>query len=92
MSRRSTLQGSLANFASGVILIIFRPLKRGDLVEAAGVIGVVKEIKAHEYRVGMTPADASQWLVDNMMPYYPLGVFRTPDGESRAPLPLQGRG
>jgi len=39
------LQGSLANFASGVLLIAFRPLKSGDLVEAGGHLGVVKEIQ-----------------------------------------------
>lgn len=38
------LQGSLANFAAGVMLIIFRPLKVGDLIEAAGVLGVVQDI------------------------------------------------
>ncbi len=38
------LQGSLANFASGVMLMIFRPMKRGDLVEAGGVLGIVDEI------------------------------------------------
>jgi len=39
------LQGSLANFAAGVLLIIFKPFKVGDLVEAGGVLGVVKEIQ-----------------------------------------------
>jgi len=38
------LQGSLANFAAGVLLIIFRPLKVGDFVEAAGETGTVEEI------------------------------------------------
>jgi small conductance mechanosensitive channel len=38
------LQGSLANFASGVLMIIFKPFKVGDLVEAGGVLGTVKEI------------------------------------------------
>ncbi len=38
------LQGSLGNFASGVMLIIFRPFKVGDFVEAAGVMGSVDEI------------------------------------------------
>jgi small conductance mechanosensitive channel len=38
------LQGSLANFAAGVLMIIFRPFKVGDRVEAAGVVGVVDEI------------------------------------------------
>ena len=38
------LQGSLANFAAGVLLILFRPFKVGDFIEAAGTAGVVKEI------------------------------------------------
>ena len=39
------LQGSLANFAGGVLLMIFKPYKIGDLVEAQDIIGVVKEIE-----------------------------------------------
>src|SRR5690606_10198149 len=35
------LQGSLANFASGVLLILFRPFKIGDFVEAGGTAGSV---------------------------------------------------
>lgn len=38
------LQGSLSNFASGVMLIIFKPIKVGDFIEAAGVMGSVEEI------------------------------------------------
>ena len=38
------LQGSLSNFASGVLMILFRPIKVGDLIEAAGALGVVEEI------------------------------------------------
>lgn len=38
------LQGSLQNFASGVMLIVFRPFKDGDFVEAAGTAGVVEKI------------------------------------------------
>lgn len=38
------LQGSLANFAAGVLLILFRPFRAGDYIEAAGTAGVVKEI------------------------------------------------
>ena len=38
------LQGSLANFASGVLMIIFKPFKVNDLVEAGGVLGTVKDI------------------------------------------------
>ncbi len=39
------LQGSLSNFAGGVLILIFKPFKVGDVVEAAGVTGSVKEIQ-----------------------------------------------
>jgi small conductance mechanosensitive channel len=39
------LQGSLANFASGVLLLVFRPFRVGDYIEGAGVAGVVEEIR-----------------------------------------------
>jgi len=39
------LQGSLANFAGGVLIMIFKPFKIGDLIEAQGELGVVKEIE-----------------------------------------------
>ena len=39
------LKDSLANFSSGVMLIIFRPFKVGDFIEAAGIAGVVEEVR-----------------------------------------------
>ena len=39
------LQGSLANFAAGFLMIIFRPFKVGDFIEGAGVAGVVDMIQ-----------------------------------------------
>lgn len=39
---------------------------------------------------GMPPAEACQWLEQNMVPYYPLGVFKVPGGADRAPRPLDG--
>ena len=39
------LQGSLGNFASGVLIIFFRPFKAGDFVEVAGTSGVVLEVQ-----------------------------------------------
>jgi len=38
------LQGTLANFAAGVMLLIFRPFRRGDAIEAGGVAGTVEAI------------------------------------------------
>ena len=39
------LQGSLSNFASGILLITFKPFKAGDFVDVAGVSGSVEEVK-----------------------------------------------
>lgn len=39
------LQGSLSNFAGGVLIMIFKPYKVGDLIEAQGQLGVVKEVQ-----------------------------------------------
>lgn len=39
------LQGSLANFAAGFLMIIFRPFKVGDFIEGAGVAGKVEAIQ-----------------------------------------------
>lgn len=38
------LQGSLSNFAGGVLILLFKPFKVGDFISAQGVDGVVKEI------------------------------------------------
>lgn len=38
------LQGSLGNFAAGVLLLVFKPIRVGDLIEAAGYLGTVKHI------------------------------------------------
>lgn len=39
------LQGSLANFAAGFLMIMFRPFRVGDFIEGAGVAGVVESIQ-----------------------------------------------
>ncbi|MGI1943613.1 mechanosensitive ion channel family protein [Shewanella glacialipiscicola] len=39
-----SLQGSLSNFASGVLMVLFRPCRVGDYIEAAGIAGTVQEI------------------------------------------------
>ena len=39
------LQGSLGNFAAGVLMIIFKPFKVGDFIEGAGVGGTVEKIE-----------------------------------------------
>ncbi len=39
------LQGSLANFAGGVLILLFRPYKIGDFIDAAGHMGTVRDIQ-----------------------------------------------
>jgi small conductance mechanosensitive channel len=39
------LQGSLANFASGVLIVLFRPYKVGDWIEGGGISGSVEEVQ-----------------------------------------------
>jgi small conductance mechanosensitive channel len=40
-----SLQGSLSNFAGGMLIIVFKPFKVGDTIEAQGVLGTVSEIQ-----------------------------------------------
>ena len=39
------LQGSLSNFAGGVLILVFKPFKPGDLIESGGQTGVVQEVQ-----------------------------------------------
>ncbi|MGB5166239.1 MAG: mechanosensitive ion channel domain-containing protein [Woeseiaceae bacterium] len=39
------LQGSLSNFAAGVLIVLFRPYRVGDFIEAAGIAGVVEQVQ-----------------------------------------------
>ena len=57
------LQGSLANFAAGVMIILFRPYKVGDLVEINGVFGAVKDVQL--FNTIITAPDNKQVIVAN---------------------------
>jgi small conductance mechanosensitive channel len=57
------LQGSLGNFAGGVLLMIFKPIKIGDLIEAQGELGVVKEIEIFTTKI-VTP-DNKEVIIPN---------------------------
>jgi len=58
-----SLQSSLSNFASGVMLIVFRPFTKGDFVEAGGATGVVDTISI--FTTTMTTPDNKEVIVPN---------------------------
>ncbi len=57
------LQGSLSNFASGVLIILFRPYKVGDYIEGAGVIGSVEDMQI--LTTVLTTGDNKRVIVPN---------------------------
>jgi small conductance mechanosensitive channel len=58
-----SLQGALGNIASGVMIMIFRPYKLGDYVEAAGTAGTVKDINL--FQTVLATPDNIQIMVPN---------------------------
>ncbi len=58
-----SLQGSLSNFAAGVMLLVFRPFKAGDFVDAGGATGVVKNISI--FTTTMNSVDNKLIIVPN---------------------------
>ena len=57
------LQGSLANFAAGFLMIIFRPFKVGDYIEGAGTAGTVEKI--HIFSTQLKTPDNKIVIVPN---------------------------
>ena len=58
-----SLQGSLQNFAAGVMLLVFKPFKAGDFIEAGGAMGVVKSISI--FTTVMTTGDNKEIIIPN---------------------------
>jgi len=61
------LKDSLSNFASGVMLVLFRPFTKGDFVDAGGIVGTVDEI--HLVSTILTTPDNKQIIVPNALMY-----------------------
>ena len=57
------LQGSLANFAGGVLIMIFKPIKIGDFIEAQGASGTIKEIEI--FTTKLNTADNKEIIIPN---------------------------
>lgn len=58
-----SMQGALGNIASGVMIMLFRPYKLGDYIEAAGVAGTVKDINL--FQTVLATPDNVKVLVPN---------------------------
>jgi len=58
-----SLQGTLGNLAAGVMLVLFRPFKVGDFVDAGGVSGIIEEIQI--FSTQMRSGDNKQIIVPN---------------------------
>lgn len=58
-----SLQGSLSNFAGGILIILFKPFRLGDFIEAQGVLGTVKDIKI--FSTVITSPDNKQIIIPN---------------------------
>ncbi|MEE4279606.1 MAG: mechanosensitive ion channel domain-containing protein [Halieaceae bacterium] len=58
-----SLQSSLANLAAGVMLIVFKPFRKGDFVEAGGAMGTVDSISI--FTTVMTTPDNKEVIVPN---------------------------
>ena len=75
------LQGSLSNFASGIMLILFKPFRAGDYIEGAGTAGTVEEIQILTTRL-RTPDNKlvivpnAKLTGDNVTNYTSLGTRR----------------
>lgn len=61
-----SLQGSLSNFAGGVLIIMFKPFKVGDFIEAQNVSGTVKQIQIFVTQLA---------TVDNQIIFVPNGAL-----------------
>ncbi len=57
------LQGSLSNFAAGVLMLIFKPFKVGDFVEVSGVSGTVEEVQI--FNTILASPDNKQVIIPN---------------------------
>ena len=57
------LQGSLANFAGGVLIMIFKPIKMGDFIEAQGASGTIKEISI--FTTKLNTVDNKEIIIPN---------------------------
>ena len=76
-----SLQGSLSNFAAGILLIICRPIRIGDFIEAGGASGVVRDIEILNTRLAssdnkLITVPNSKIMGDKIVNHTALGTRR----------------
>ena len=85
------LQGSLSNFASGILIIVFRPIRVGDYIDAGGATGTVRDIEI--FTTQLTTTDNKLVILpnakimgDKIVNYNALGTRRI---ELQVPVPAE---
>ena len=72
------LQGSLANFAGGVLILLFKPFKVGDFIDAQGYMGTVREIQVFN-TILKTPDNKTIFIPNGNLSNGSLTNFSTED-------------
>lgn len=80
------LQGTLANFAGGVLVLLFRPYKVGDIIEAQGHTGEVKEIQI--FTTVLLTTDSRTVIIPNGPMANGNIVNQSSEGRLRVELPI----
>ena len=80
------LQGSLSNFAGGILIILFKPFKVFDVIEVQGEIGTVQEIQIFNTRL-LTPNNQAVYIPNGILSN---GVIKnyTQEGKRRTDLTI----
>ena len=80
------LSGTLSNFAAGAMLLIFRPFKVGDVVEAGGVLGIVDAIEL--FTTSINTFENQRYIVPNSSIYGGVIKNITYHSERRVDVPV----
>ena len=84
------LQGTLANFAGGTLILLFKPYKLGDLIDAQGILGTVKEIQIFT-TVLLTPENKTAIIPNGAMANGNI-INYSADGKMRVDLSFMVNG
>ena len=80
------LQGGLSNFAAGFLIVVFRPFRAGDVINAAGIEGTVEEVQI--FSTTLNTADNKKIIVPNGSLMSGTITNYTTNGTRRVDLPF----